>query len=170
MRHYRHIVYLLCITVYCGLVCVCYSLVSETTSVFPSKQCSCRGLWTILGRHWYFPTRNGWKLGGNVFFFCFFVKLDCGVLCWPTRESTEQMERLSRSILNSKLLSYSHCLVGIRMAETCWFNLSFLSPGEGCFVYSKSNVDHMMLHLCIGFLLSLIKLPWSIFSIYIRYE
>lgn len=55
-----------CKPVYWGLVCVCYSLVSETTSVFASKQTSCTELRKILRLHWSFPKSSGWKTG--VFF------------------------------------------------------------------------------------------------------
>lgn len=52
----------------------------------------------------------------------------------------------------------SHCLVGLKMAETCWFNLTFLtpSPGVGCFVYS----NHMLTIWCYIYVLAFCCL-WS---------
>lgn len=110
---------------YCGLVCVRYSVVSETTSVFPSKQCSCGGLRTILRWHWSFPTTNCWTMG-------VFLSLSKAGL-WKT-VLTDKMVHWAdgkSEPLNapSKItLSCSRCLVGIKMAETCWFNLTFLTP------------------------------------------
>lgn len=138
---------------YWGLVCVCYSLVIETTSVFSSKQCSCRGLRTILRCHWCF--HEEWLENGC--FSSFFFPLS-GAGLWDTVPTDEKVRWGDGKPEKSSIQNCSPRLVGIKMSETCWFNLNFLtsSPGVGCFVYS----NHMSSIWCYTYVLAFCC-PWS---------
>lgn len=122
--------------VFCASQCtagesVCYSLVSETTSVSPSKQCSCRGLGTILQRHWFFPMRNGWKLCIFPFFsLSLSPEPDCATLCWPMNRS-------------AWLVVYTVCWEEKWQRHVDLISPFFpLSPDVSCFIYSNhtSNI------------------------------
>lgn len=73
-------------------------------------------------------------------FFSLSLELDCGILCWPTRRfhwADAKSGPLNPQV--NRILNCSRCLVGIKTADTCWFNLTFLtpSPDVGCFVFSN---------------------------------
>lgn len=53
---------------YYGLVSVCYSLVNQATSVFPSKQCFCKGIMNNTEMALIFSHEEGLENGWETFF------------------------------------------------------------------------------------------------------